>query len=168
MTGLLVLADLHKLLEIASPATLLVSLGLVATLHAERALPAATDRSRESVSAWPASGPPRHSLPRGFLLPAWCHNSPPGSPSQPLGFPRIAPSSPPTTLSKFSLFFSSSPALYAYLVPTLSSATRRRLHLSRRHQSPLGGASPSSELFHLSAHPAALIDAMALHVTSVV
>jgi hypothetical protein len=36
MTGLLVLADLHKLLEIASPATLLVSLGLIA-LHAERA-----------------------------------------------------------------------------------------------------------------------------------
>jgi hypothetical protein len=36
MTGLLVLADLHKVLEIASPATLLVTLGLVA-LHAERA-----------------------------------------------------------------------------------------------------------------------------------
>ena len=36
MTGLLILADLHKLMEIASPATLLIVLGLIA-LHAERA-----------------------------------------------------------------------------------------------------------------------------------
>jgi len=36
MTGCLILADLHKLMEVAAPATLLVSLGLI-SLHAERA-----------------------------------------------------------------------------------------------------------------------------------
>jgi hypothetical protein len=36
MTGLLILGDLHKLIEVASPATLLVTLGLI-SLHAERA-----------------------------------------------------------------------------------------------------------------------------------
>ena len=38
MTGLLILADLHRLMEVAAPSTLLVVLGLVA-LHAERAFP---------------------------------------------------------------------------------------------------------------------------------
>jgi hypothetical protein len=38
MTGMMVLADLHRLMQVASPATLLVALGLIA-LHAERAFP---------------------------------------------------------------------------------------------------------------------------------
>ena len=38
MTGLLILADMHKFFEIASPSTLLVVLGLIC-LHAERAFP---------------------------------------------------------------------------------------------------------------------------------
>jgi len=63
MTGCLILADMHKLMQVAAPATLLVSLGLIA-LHAERAFAEGDGHSRGSGLAWRASGRRRFSWAR--------------------------------------------------------------------------------------------------------
>jgi hypothetical protein len=158
MTGLLVLGDLHRLVEIASPATLLVSLGLIA-LHAERAF-ADNDgpfsRKRFGIACfWSAQA----LLAGGFLLllgaqlAAWLPLPTGWNPGQ-----NLITTVPTQRVLAVALVIA---GIYAYLYSDLV-VRRVGYYIYIAAFNLLWAELLLIDLFHLTAHPSALIGAMAV------